>query len=493
MAKKILIIGAGIAGLSAGVHALRNGYEVEIFEKQDFPGGLCTSRDKRGYTFDGCIHRLTGTRPGSQFNRLWREIGALEDTKIVVNDPFLTVENGGGDPLQMFGDLDRLEEHLLQKCPEDKMMIREITGAARAFAGAMFPFEKPDELYKIWDFPVMLVRMMPLFKVMGKFSRVSITEYFARAKNTSFREAFGLIMPPGYSMINLISTLASLHNRDAGFPCGGSLQFVRSIEKRFHEWGGVVNYGCPVKEIRINNGRAVGLLLEKGEEVSGDIVISASDLYHTAYELLGGQYLTPLIKESFHNFPVYSSVRVSLGIKADLSAEARCPVIRLDIPINGGGEESRYLYLINYSFDPSLAPAGKTVVGASLYSSYDYWRKVSGDKSRHEAKKEQLVEQVTGVVEKRFPPARGKIEAMDVVTPVTYERYTNVYKGAYMGWIVPPEEGRFKIPKELPGLKDFYQIGQWIEPPAGMHGSMLTGRHVIQLICRRDGKPFRAS
>ncbi|MFO8192643.1 MAG: NAD(P)/FAD-dependent oxidoreductase [Bacillota bacterium] len=493
MVKKILIVGAGIAGLSAGVHALRNGYEVEIFEKHDLPGGLCTSWERKGYTFDGCIHRLTGTRPDSQFNRLWREIGALKDVEIIFHDPFMSVENGSGEPLHIFSNLDRLEEHLLQKYPEDRMLIRELSGAARVFAGARFPLEKPDELYKIWDFPVMLVRMMPLFKVMGKFSRTSIAEYFARAKSNSFREAFGLIMPPGYSMISLISTLASLHNRDAGFPRGGSLQFARSIEKRFHEWGGIVNYGCPVKEIRINNGRAVGLLLEKGEEVSGDIVISAADLHHTAYELLGGQYLTPLIKKSFRHFPLYSSVRVSLGIEADLSAEASCPVVRLDIPINAGGEENRYLYLTNYSFDHSLAPAGKAVVGAALYSPYDYWRKEAGNESRYEIKKEQLAEQVITVVEKRFPPARGKIEAMDVVTPVTYERYTNVYKGAYMSWIVPPEEGRFKIPKELPGLKDFYQIGQWIEPPAGLPGSMLTGRHVVQLICSRDGKPFQAS
>ncbi len=70
MSKKILIIGAGMAGLSAGIHALRNGYDAEIYEMHNLPGGLCTAWDRKGYTFDGCIHWLVGTKPGSQFNRL---------------------------------------------------------------------------------------------------------------------------------------------------------------------------------------------------------------------------------------------------------------------------------------------------------------------------------------------------------------------------------------------------------------------------------------
>ena len=56
MDKSIIIIGAGIAGLSAGCYAQMNGYGTQIFEMHDKPGGLCTSWERQGYTFNGSIH-----------------------------------------------------------------------------------------------------------------------------------------------------------------------------------------------------------------------------------------------------------------------------------------------------------------------------------------------------------------------------------------------------------------------------------------------------
>ena len=58
--KKIIIIGSGIAGLSAGCYLQINGYDTEIFELHNTPGGLCTAWKRNGYTFDGCIHSLGG-------------------------------------------------------------------------------------------------------------------------------------------------------------------------------------------------------------------------------------------------------------------------------------------------------------------------------------------------------------------------------------------------------------------------------------------------
>jgi len=61
MTKTIIIIGAGMAGLSAGCYAQMNSYKTRIFEMHDKPGGLCTSWTRNGYTFDGCIEWLLGS------------------------------------------------------------------------------------------------------------------------------------------------------------------------------------------------------------------------------------------------------------------------------------------------------------------------------------------------------------------------------------------------------------------------------------------------
>ena len=62
MTKKTVIIGGEIAGLSAGCYAQMNGYETEIYEMHNLPGGLCTAWQRKGYTFDGCIHWLVAPR-----------------------------------------------------------------------------------------------------------------------------------------------------------------------------------------------------------------------------------------------------------------------------------------------------------------------------------------------------------------------------------------------------------------------------------------------
>lgn len=65
--KKVIIIGGGISGLSAGSYLQMNGYDTEIFEQHDIPRGLCTAWKRKDYTFDLCIHWLVGSSPSDSF------------------------------------------------------------------------------------------------------------------------------------------------------------------------------------------------------------------------------------------------------------------------------------------------------------------------------------------------------------------------------------------------------------------------------------------
>ena len=71
---EILIVGSGIAGLSAGCYAQMNGYNTALFEMHSIPGGLCTAWKRKGYTFDISMHMLTGSRSGP-IRRMWEELG----------------------------------------------------------------------------------------------------------------------------------------------------------------------------------------------------------------------------------------------------------------------------------------------------------------------------------------------------------------------------------------------------------------------------------
>ena len=108
----IAIIGGGIAGLSAGCYAQMNGFDATIFEMHDKPGGLCTSWERKGYVFDGCIHWLVGSKKGSDFNRIWTELGALDGREIVDHEEFIRIEGEGGKKLIVYTNADQLASHM---------------------------------------------------------------------------------------------------------------------------------------------------------------------------------------------------------------------------------------------------------------------------------------------------------------------------------------------------------------------------------------------
>jgi len=74
--KSIVIVGAGMAGLSSGRYSRMNGYKATTLEMNSIPGGLCTAWTRKGYTFDISMHMLTGSKSGP-FHEMWREPGDL--------------------------------------------------------------------------------------------------------------------------------------------------------------------------------------------------------------------------------------------------------------------------------------------------------------------------------------------------------------------------------------------------------------------------------
>ena len=132
--KTMVIIGAGIAGLSMGVYAQQNGYASQIFEMEAKPGGLMTSWKRGGYTVDACIHWLSGSGRDSSYYHYWEEIGLIQGREIFNPEIFSRVEGRNGEVLNQYCDIDRLQAHLLELAPEDAAAIREMCAAVRAFS-----------------------------------------------------------------------------------------------------------------------------------------------------------------------------------------------------------------------------------------------------------------------------------------------------------------------------------------------------------------------
>ncbi len=490
MTEKVIIIGGGIAGLSAGCYAQINGYDSEIYEMHNIPGGLCTAWKRQGYTFDGCIHWLVGSKEGTSMHKVWKRIGALTDQPIHHHEEFTRVSDSSGRTAIQYTNLDRLEQHLLQLSPGDEQVIRELVNGARKLEKIEMPVGKPQELSGLTDGMKMMWEMRPFLGVMSKYSKISIGEFTARFKDPLVRELFSSIIDPRYYMMALMATMGSLAAKDAGWPQGGSMVFAQQAARRYEELGGKIHYKSRVNKIIVEENRAVGIELDNGERVEG-VVISAADGYTTLFKLLGEEYVPEKIGKYYTDqYPTITSVIVFLGVDFDFSNTPHSSIFPLDKPLEIGGRVQKNIGFKNYCFDPTMSPPEKSVVGSVMYTENDYWENLYSDREKYNKEKELVAQQVIREFEKNFPQASGKVEVIDVVTPVTFTRYTGAWKGAYMSWISTPKSGMLRLPKQLPGLKDFYMAGLWTMASAGLPGAAITGREVIQILCAKDKKQF---
>ena len=80
-----------------------------------------------------------------------------------------------------------------------------------------------------------------------------------------------------------------------------------------------------------------------------------------------------------------------------------------------------------------------------------------------------------------------------MVTPLTFERFTGNWQGSIEGWLLTPENLTLQMKKTLPGLRNFYMVGQWVPPGGGLPTGVMTAREVMQLVCARDGVTFGTS
>ena len=183
MEKSAIIIGAGLAGLSAGSYGQMNGYRTQIFEMHDKPGGVCTSWARKGYTIDGCLHWVVGSSPASGYHRIWKELGAVEGREFVNFDEYRRVEDASGKTWTIHSDLDHLEQHMKELAPEDAALIHDFVGGARAMARLNWKADKAPELFGPLDYMKMMLSTWGFLPTMMKFRKVGTAEFAAKFKN----------------------------------------------------------------------------------------------------------------------------------------------------------------------------------------------------------------------------------------------------------------------------------------------------------------------
>jgi phytoene dehydrogenase-like protein len=496
MSRSIAIVGAGIAGLAAGCYGQMNGYATEIYELHDRPGGLCTSWNRQGYTFDGCIHWLVGTAAGSSVNHIWQELGALQGRPVVDHDEFMRVEGGNGQVLIIYTNLDRLEQHMRELSPVDGDLVGEFCRAARRCA--RFGQAMGAAATGLSGRLKMVAALLSTMPTLNRYGRLPVSTFAARFHDPFLRQALASTFDmPDFPVAAMLMTLAWMNSRDAGYPVGGSLAFARAIEHRYLDLGGQIHYRSRVGQVLVENDRAVGVRLADGSEHRADVVISCADGHATIWDMLGGKYLDDTVRGYYERLPIFQPiVQVSLGVARDLSDQPHTILLQLAEPLTIAGELHKHMSIRHFCYDPTMAPPGKSAITSFFPSSYARWQALAQDRTRYEAEKAQIASDVIARLEQRFPGIARQVEVVDVATPLTYERYTGNWQGSMEGWLITTQTMRMQfgrgMEKTLPGLDSFYMAGQWVEPGGGVPTAAMSARRVLEMICRHDRQRFVA-
>jgi phytoene dehydrogenase-like protein len=494
----VIIIGAGFAGLAAGIYARMNGYDVKIFEMHNLPGGLCTSWERKGYTFDCCVHWLVGSSPLSGMHDMWEETGVAQNREFIYQDEYMRLEDSNGRTLVLYTDVDRLEKHLIEFSPQDEKPIRKFITGIKMCRG----FETPSKHHPVLKRVTTQIKTVSNFIINGKqmkeWMNITCENFSNEFKDPMIREAIREMWVPEFSVLFMLFTFAYLHKRNAGYPLGGSMPMARAIEARFIDLGGIINYKSRVSGIITENNIATGIRLDDGTEYRAARVISAADGYTTLFRMLDSKFLDEKTRDPYENWPVFPSlIFVSLGVKRtfdEIPKTVSGITFHLKQPVEIGDRVRDKLSVHIYNYDSSMAPEGCTAITIMMGTDPEYWRNLAKDRKVYLDKKEEIGSKIVELLNERFPEISSEVEAIDVATPLTFERYTGNRNGCFEGWLMTPENSGVLLKpmsQTLPGLRNFYMCGQWVEPGGGLPTAIMSGRRLIKSICREDKKKFK--
>ena len=495
MAKSIIIIGAGMGGLSAGIYGQINGYETQIFEMHTKPGGQCTSWKRKGYTFDAVIHHFFGCKPGTNVNQMWHELGALP-RKLVSVDMCTAVVSSDGKLFIDYYDLERLQKTLLNLSPTDSRMIEQYIRLIKVFTN-----DKIDAAMSsgsVWK----MIKILPVIFPIRKWMKMNMHSFAELFSDPFLKKAFTELIysnPDAPLFFHCMRHSAGITG-DILWPVGGGADFAKSIEKRYVTLGGKVHYGARVEKILVENDKAVGIKLADGSEYRADIIISNADGRKTILEMLEGRYINETIRHycAPRSDETPFAIDVFLGVNRDLSCEPSSLVLLLEQPVTIANHKYESIEAQLYGFDTSMAPPGKGTIKVELTASYAYWKKLyNNDKEKYKQEKQKVAEQVIKILDYHFHGIKNQVEVIDVSTLMTWERYM----GGTQGWFNLPNRNldfsmredltdkKFKT--TLPGLSNFYFVGIWATAMGSLAHNALSGKTIIRCICKKDNKEFK--
>ncbi len=513
---RAVIVGGGMAGLTAAVYLTKAGHDVLLLEKNKECGGLLNSFQREGFTFDAGARSILNA---GIIHPMLKELGIELD---FLNSPVsIGIENDiiNLAPETGLADYKRLLEKLYPESINDIDKITSEIEATMRDMGILYGIDNPNfREEKDGAYLKELLRWLPKFLfVLRRISRQNEPVESYLGKLTSNQSLIDIIAQHFFKKTPTSFALGYFHSyTDYIYPRGGTGELPKALVQKIVEWEGKIQTGTEIIEVNPSE----KIVKDKdGNTYSYDTLIWSADL-KTLYRILKTNNLEEKVtRKIVEQKEILLSKRgcdsvYSLFIGVDMPLETFSSISNghffytpskqglgevhwseLDSLIENFEIKSKeeilqwldnYCQLTTYEIsipafrDPRLAPEGKTGVEISMLFEYDLLKKVEEANWYEEFRSEVENHMLDTLSNSIYPSLKDKVIFQSSSTPLSIAKIAGTSEGAIVGWSylspVPVVHELRKISNSVKTpIPNVYQAGQWVYSPAGIPTAILTG------------------
>lgn len=496
MNKKVLVVGAGTAGLGAAIRLQHAGYDVEIYEQNDIPGGKMHRIEADGHHFD--VGPSIVMMP-DVYREVFELAGRDPDDYIPMKklDPMYDVyfKDESYRRYSISSDLTELTALFESRGPENSRgFLQYLSAIYERFQVAedhfiKRPFRKRSDMYT----PFMLRQALKLktFDSADKMMARYVPDKDLQ-RMLSFQTLYIGVSPQnGPSLYNIIPMIELLYG--VYFIKGGMHTMAVQMARLFTELGGTIHYNSPAERIVTENGKVKGLMVG-GALIAADYVVSNADFPYTITKLIQepevrGRYTPEAVDKMDYSC---SCLLFYWGVEGEYP-ELACHsfVIGSDLEDNLNSifdgrrikDPSLYLHIPSQA-DPEMAPPGKSsfycLIPVSELGTVQYeYNEETINYYREEALK--TLEKMDGLEE-----IRERITGETIYTPMDFEQKFNAYRGATFG-LQPTlrQSNHWRPQSKSLHCEGLYFTGSSTHPGAGVPTALIGGKICAEEL-RRD-------
>jgi phytoene desaturase len=482
----VIIIGAGVAGLTCGSLLAKRGLKVLIIEKNEKMGGCCTSFEKDGFSFDLSVQSMGECQRGGRVWRLLNELNLLDQIQFIPLEPAREYHFPDLKVLQS-SHLETHIENLSQLFPKERMGIKQIY---QILERIFEEFSHIPIFLNLSD----LTAFSSTYPVLSQYQDRTYSDLLDEWISSpllktllSIRSSYALLPPDELSVVGMAGIEMSYFLHGVSCIRGRVEELPFKMGKIFQVLGGQFLSRHEADRILIKDKRATGVHLMDGQELTGKVVVSNIDAYATYFKLIGEDNLPSRFRSKLNGLrPSLSYFILYLGIEGELDglSNANNEVFLNDrlqdeyqvIYRNQISEDAPFYLLAPSKVNPSHAPRGRNTL--CLSCKVPYQLSPDWDQTIRDQLSRRLISKASSLI----PDLEKRIVVKVETTPKTIEQWTGNRYGAAYGWAqTPRQSGIYRLQRTTP-IPNLFLTGHWTSPGGGISGVVASGEvtaHVV--------------